>query len=473
MAKQVLMTYSVLDGVYQNPSLRYLRGLQDALSTTPNIGTIDDPRDTNVPLLSTDPDPKMFSFVGSDDGVRVLLSKVVTPVSGSAPFTTWTLLGASTSGTWTTLAKDIVLATPGLKNQAVATNSYGVAQVGDWLYIVDYDSQNIYTLGVNELNGLPDGTVHTLLRAPLDLGPGTTANLLATTMGQAIIALSDKSDEDNPVPYLFALYTESPTPYTVQNPGYLVRITVDAATGALTYDTQCTTGRNPQEIVPLTMGDGTVVITIPCVGGPQQAGGSNGQLSRIVTVLAFDSPWPATADTLVIGTSSTWDFFNIAAPNRADNSGIVYILTYDYNADYTTTDWALYSTTVSTLLGLPAGSTIAALGSSIDSDTAAPGYFWNILFENGDSAQNDRLWFFRGTPLLATPALDYAAPPQTGVTNRFFDFGDAANQIGGENVDWADLTIETVRQAAAGVSLKRSVQAQKAPAPKAEGEEEK
>jgi hypothetical protein len=471
MAKQVLMTYSVLDGDYQNPSMRYLRGLQDALSSVPNIGTIDDPRDTNVPLLSTDPDPKMFSFVGSDDGVRVLLSKVVTPVSGTAPFTTWTLLGASTSGTWTTLAKDIVLATPGLKNQAVATNSYGVAQIGRWLYIVDYDSQKIYTLGISELNGLADGTVHTLLRAPLDL----SANLPADAKGQAIIALTKPATTDPvapAVPYLFALYTNSADPLTTQEEGYLVRLTVDAATGALTYDTQCEVGKNPQEIVPLTGTDKTTYLTIPCVGGIQQAGGNNGTDSQIQKVSAFDELEP---ETLVIGTTgSTYDIFAIAGPSRAGDDGVVYILTYDYDANYAT-NWRLYQTTVSILLS-QASTPLNSLPinfTAIDSGSAAPGYFWNILYENGSADTKDRLWFFRGSALLATPALAYAPAPQTGVTNRFFDVGDAANQIGGENVDWVDLTIETVNQAAAGVSLKRSVQAQKAPAPKAEGEEEK
>jgi hypothetical protein len=456
---QLLVTYSVLNSVYKNGSLRFIRGVQDALSSTPTVGTIDNSRKTGVPLLSTDPDPKVFSFVGSDGGVRVLLSKVVSPVSGVAPFTTWTLLGASPAGSWATLAKDIVLATPGVKNQVVATNSYGVAQVGNWLYIVDYDSQRIYPLGIDELNGLLPGTFHTLTQAPLDL----SANLPADAKGQAIIALQNGGTN-----YLFALYINYSSSY-VHSAGALVRLTVNAD-GTLTYGAQAAMGLNPQEIVPLTLTNGTTYLVIPCVGGDQQAGSSNGILSKIVRVPAFGTFTPT--DLVTGDASGTYDLFNIAGPSRAGDGGVVYLLAHDYSAGYET-DWMLYKTTVSGLLTQTGGTLSDAEFDESDFGTDAPGYFWNILYENGDTAENDRLWFFEGSALLVTPALAYAPAPQTGVTNRYFPTGTADDQIGGENVDWADLTIETVRQAAAGVSLKRSVQAQKAPAPKAEGEEEK
>jgi hypothetical protein len=465
MSKQLLLSYSVLDGIYQNGSLRFVRGLQDASSETPAVGTIDNPRDALVPLKPTDPDPKMFSYSYKGE-VRMLLSKVVTPVSGSAPYTTWTLLGLPTPpyGPWATLAKDIVLRiTP---NVQAATNAYGVAHLGDWLYIIDYDSQKIYTLGANELNGMAEGTLYTPTQAPLDLGPGTEAGLLPTTKGQAIIALQDGKGNG----YLYALYTNPQDAYATQyNLGYLVRLTVDATTGTPSYDTQCQTGRNSQEIIPLSKTDGTVTLVIPSVGGSQQAGGSNGELSMIQSVDPFSDEFSPT--TLVMGADSgTYDIFAVAAPDRADDKGIVYILTYDYTADYSGTNWTLYSTTVANLLTLPTGSELPANFTVVETGAGAPGYFWNLFMETGDNATRDRLWFFRGSPLLATPALAYNTPTEPGNAYKYFAAGTDDGDIGGANVDWVDFTGDAARQAALGKSLKRSVRAVKPPAAAEESE---
>jgi hypothetical protein len=477
MAKQISLTYSVLDSGYQNASIQEVLSLLDASASPANVGTIDNPVETGFPLLTTDPDPKMFSYVYRGS-VHFLVSKVVTPVSGTAPYTTWSMASVSASGVWSVMAKDVVLRYPDKNGAPVATNSYGVAPAGDRLYIVDSDSQKIYTLGMNELNGLQD-TFHTLNTAPFDLGPGTDAGLDATAKGQAVIVLQDTLATPTKPTYLFALFTD----YTVdpvtekvtQTPGHLVRMTIDATTGALTYQAQCLTALNPQEIVPLTKSVGTVILAIPSVGGDQQAGGTNGTASMVQSVPAF-ATWPITAVTRVTGAESgTYDIFAIAAPDRAADGGIVYILTHDYTDEYAGTNWRLYSTTVDTLLNLPTGTTLATAGFAVpDSDTSAggsPGYFWNIFVETGATDDADRLWFFRGSPILATPAKAYAPPPQTGVTNRFFDAGTAVGQIGGQNVDWVDFTAETVRQAGLGKSLKHSVRAAQPPAAATAAEE--
>jgi hypothetical protein len=466
--KQVLLTYSVLDDSYSNGSIRYLRGLRDAAAWVPDVGTIDNPSDTGVALLPSDADPKLFSFVYKGEA-RMLLAKVKT-VPGSASSATWTLLAVPNPafGGWNSLARDITLQDG---KMPAATNPYGVAQVGNWLFIVDYDSQKIYILGVNELNGLADGSTYTLTQAPIDLGPGTTAGLSADAKGQAIIALSNGGND-----YLYALYTVSYDPSTVQDPGILVRLTVDRATGALTYDTQTTVGANPQEIVPVTPSGGGTQLLIPAIGGIQNAGATNGIDSNISAVPAF-SAWQKLAPVLVTGNAKpgatpAYDFHAIAAVLRPDDNGVIYMLTIDYAANWAGNDWAFYRTTVSNLLGLTGSPEIQNAGFTlVDSGNAPAGYFWSILFENGAVAANDRLWFFRGTPLLVTPALTYTAPPQAGAANAFYDFGENADQIGGQNVDWADLTIETLRQAAAGVSLKRSFRSV-IKAPKAAGEEE-
>jgi hypothetical protein len=476
--KQTLLTYSVLDDKYSNGSIRYLRGLRDAAAGVPNVGTIDNPSDTGLPLLPTDPDPKLFSFVYKGEA-RILLAKVVTPSSGTAPYTTWTLVAVPDPafGGWNTLARDIRLQYDGVD---VATNPYGVAQVGNWLYIVDEASQKICTLGVNELNGLENGNIHTLANAPFDLGgEDITVPLNTDYRGQAIIALSDGETD-----YVYAVFTYTNDPWIYQDPGALVRLTADRETGELSYGDQVTVGMNPQEIVPVTPSGGGTQLLIPAIGGIQNAGTTNGTKSVISVMPAFgawpaptpdDPPIPATAPDLVTGNANpgatpAYDFHSIAAAFRPDDNGTVYILTLDYAAGYNGNDWALYRTTVSHLLGLVATPPVDIANAGfklIDSGTAPAGYFWSILYENGEIAANDRLWFFRGTPLLVTPAKAYTAPPQTANANAFYDFGEAAGQIGGQSVDWADLTVETLRQAQAGVSLKHSfrsvIKAPKAP----------
>jgi hypothetical protein len=480
MYKLPLVTYSVLDDEYEYPSLNFLRGLQDALSTTPTVGTIDNPRDTLVRMLSSDTDPKIFSYVYHAE-VRMLLSKVVTPVSGTAPQTTWTLIGLPKPpyGAWGILAENIILQYP--NGTAVATNAYGVAQIGSLLYIIDYDTQMIYILDINELNGLASGSTYTLTKAPINLGSGTAANLDSTAKGQAIIALQDNSLTPlSTTPCLFALYTNSSAPATSQDPGFLVRLKANA-TGDLAFDIKCNVGANPQEIIPLTKSDGTVSLAIPAVGGIQQAGGTNEEASMIQTVDAFAASWTGDDEPVIRLTgdpegAATHDIFAIAAPDRADDKGIVYILTYDYTAGYTGTDWILYSITVAELLNLQDVTLTDALVhglTEVELGTDAPGYFWNILMETGVTADNDRLWFFRGTPLLVTPALAYNTPTQPGKAYNFYDIGTSEGDIGGADVDWADLTVEAARQAAQGKSLKHSVRANKPVTAVAEEGEEK
>ncbi|MDR2377117.1 MAG: hypothetical protein LBD96_11855, partial [Treponema sp.] len=85
--------------------------------------------------------------------------------------------------------------------------------------------------------------------------------------------------------------------------------------------------------------------------------------------------------------------------------------------------------------------------------------FWDILYENGTAAAADRLWF-RRDGILINDAQGYGKSPRSFATG--FELG----QIGGVNINAFDLVAETIRQAKAGVSLKRgfkSVKSQGAP----------
>jgi hypothetical protein len=265
----------------------------------------------------------------------------------------------------------------------------------------------------------------------------------------------------------------------------LARLTVSGV-GALTYDTKITVGPNPQEIVPVADSNDTYLL-VPAIGGMQNGGSSNGVKSIISCVPAYGD-WSTTAypngvaPVLLTGDASgAYDFKDVAASYRADNSGgVVYILTCINDTGFYSTSWKLYKTTVGVLIGLSNKTIAAAVQdgnlTEVDWATGSPGWFWELLYETGDDDTKDRLWFFRGSAILACPALAYPARP-VSVNNpangsyRYFNFGEKDGQIGGANIDWADLTIETVRQIEAGHSLKRGVRAS-VPAGAATGGEE-
>jgi hypothetical protein len=466
--KVLEVTYTSFDASYQNGSLRYIRGFQDANCAAPaTVGTLDDPRSAGFPMRPDVRDTKVFSFAYRGE-VRFLACKVFTTQVGSASQAgKWSLLMAPTPplGAWAVLAKDIQL-----KDKAgnlILANPFGLAQVGHTLYIAEYDNKKIWSLGVNELNGLGDGEEYALTEDPVDL----SANVKADAKGQAIIALTPASGSAS----LFVLFTVSRVNAT--NPadlehdsGILVRLNVDN-NGDYVFNAKVTVGLNPQELVPVAKTNGDSYLLIPAVGGMQNAGLSNGTESNITCVSSFGD-WEdyeeEVAPILLTGDEDgTYDFHDLGASYRADNNGVVYILTLIYAAGYAGTNWQLYRITVADLLGLNKQTIGEAITAGkltlIDWGEEDPGYFWQLLYETGSDVNNDRLYFFRGSALMVCPAKAYPAHPVTPVppdnSYRYFGIGERDGDIGGVNVDWADLSIETVSQIAAGHSLKRSVQA--------------
>jgi hypothetical protein len=414
-----------------------------------------------VPLKATEGDPKLFSYAYGQDPA-VLIAKVTTTL-GQSSSRKYTLAAPDAGGgkAWKVLARDVVLQSGGSN---VATNPYGIAQVGSKLYIIDYDSQKIYLLGVNELNGLPEGP-YTLASTPFDLGPGTTANLPANAKGQAIIALKNSAG----ISCLYALYIVY-TPATSSTPAVwgnsiLVKMKTDQY-GTLSYDTKTSLGLNAQEMIPVTDSTNRFRLVIPCLGGVQQAGTTNGTASMIQALDPFAVSHGVT--TLItgdlVGTTGYYDIKAVAASARSD--GWVYILTGTYDTAYNQ-NWTLYRTTANNLLSATnqtiSQSVSGSILTAVDSGTASPGYYWDIYYETGTAAAGDRLWFLKGSPIQINPAGDYSI-------KKFFDTGYGAGDIGGDNVDSAVLVAETMRQAALSVSLKRGLRG--APGP-VEKEEEK
>jgi hypothetical protein len=176
---------------------------------------------------------------------------------------------------------------------------------------------------------------------------------------------------------------------------------------------------------------------------------------------------------LLTGDSASYDIRVIGASAQANNNSLVFILTANFTSDWLGVNWKLYQTTVSKLLSAGGITLSAATGTILsvaDQGTTAftdysGVYFLDLLYENAVQANGkERLWFFRGSPLVVTVADAYGSPTQTGNAYNFYTVGSDSGQLGGKNVNSADLFAETLRQAAAGVSLKRGVRAMKAPA---------
>jgi hypothetical protein len=352
---------------------------------------------------------------------------------------------------------------------SVANNPHGLAQVGNFLYLVDYESRKIYILGADELNGLAAGTPHTLVKTPFDVG--AAARLPDDAKGQAIIALNDGTTT-----YLYALYIDNDSTGTVYGSSILVRLTVDTDStsstyGELTYLDQVDVGENAQEIIPVTETGGNITLLIPAIGGMQQAGATNLTDSDISAVAPFAATLSAsillTGDSAGLPPPQAYDLRAIAAPSRPDSNGSVYVLTGTYDADYNQ-DFRLYKSTVAQLLSASGTNLSAAVTrgilTEVDYAKGMIGYFWDILYENAAGPDGDRLWFLRGAPILVSRAAAY------GARSLYFGTGTADGQIGGQVINSADLTAETVAQAKAGVSLKRGL---RGTAPKIAEEEEK
>ena len=366
----------------------------------------------------------------------------------------------------------------------VLTNPYGVAQVGNALYLIDYDSTAIYTLGVNELNGLPPG------KHELDYTPYVpNVGLPALAKGQAIIALRDGDGN----PFLFALYTVADI--SVYPPWHyssvLVKITIDPVYGVLTTAEKLEgLGKNAQELIYIANFGGSPGLLVPCIGGAQRYDGyTNGTDSKLELVLPFVSPTnpgdpTMSTRTLLTGDAdpvpppdppplpTTWDIRAVAAAPDTTGGSPIFVLTATMDANEKWY-WRLYASTI-TLFSSLNGETLsqAVTAGKIWSSAGGseePGNYWDIYYENGTgpTSAGDRLWFLKGSPIVVGAASGFPLNPKT------FPVGYGAGDIGGINVNSATLVSETMKQAALGISLKRGLRGVAPVVPPEAAEEEK
>jgi hypothetical protein len=453
--KKLLMAYSVLNKFYYNGAVKQIRGR--FASDRGGVLDVENPDATYVPLEPKMQDPKLLPFAFSQDPV-ILVAKVTTETAGGPSTCLYDLYGPDAGGgkAWKRLAQDVTLVSSG---DPVLTNPYGVAQAEDLLCMVDFDSRSVYSLGVNELNGLSGD--HDLFFPPLDLSvapPNSTTPILPLgAKGQSIIALRGPDG----VKYVFAIfivYTGNTVPTMVWSPSILVRMKINDG-GTLQYVDHIELGINAQELIPVASDNNSITFFVTCYGGSQNLDGStNGNKSMLQKVVVNFTTSNMTATPILTGdtstSASTYDIRAFAA--RLDGNG-AYLLTGTLDGTPAENqNWTLYKTEVATLLGYSAAKALSAAELAgdivnVDFGQSDPGNYWDIFIETGLDVTGDRLWFLRGSTIEVTAAEDY------GDDKKTFEPGYGSGQLDGINVNSVAFTAETIRQASLGMSLKRGL----------------
>lgn len=483
MAK-VLLDYTILDNLYQNGKFRFFQG-DDGGPTD-----VQSPLDTKLTggIQPTDSDPVLSSYMGGSklDTPRALVCIVTTDFTTGKSTGKYSVCTPTTPGTpvsWVASGGPQGIELVDQDDNPVAGNPYGVAQVGGYLFIVEYDTATVYTINIAKFEAAT-GATYTVDGATdiSKLFPNPVAG--AVPHGAAIIALTSGSGS-TAVSYIYALYasaneTTPPKPVTY-NPSALVRLTVDPTTGALSGGTGVSVGLNATALVPAPGGTDGTTILVPALGGTQQSGATNGTASNLYRVPAFANFAKAsiafTGDTTTTVTAAgNYDIRGVAV----SDDGIVYLLTGTYDTNYNTY-WKLFQTTVANVLaanGVTISAAVAAnpaLLIQVDSGVATPGYYWEVLYENASPVANGRLWFVEGTPIRISQGSTYSkAVSFTAATL----YGDTT--VTDANINSADLIGEMIYQFKKGASIdtrlikgKRSQQVAKAIKAAAVEEEEK
>ena len=466
---ELLLSYIGMDMGYNRGKLMFVAGEEDA--AIGDVGTLESPA-LGATIASQEKDPVLFSYLytASNQGsLQQLVAKLEAPAGNPARFS---VLIPNVNGGWVTQTTDVTLVYP---DGTSVINPHGLAQDGNTLYLMDYETTKIAIVDAVLLQTAATGT-------PIKVQSFDVSERWKPSnagRGQAVIILEK---------FLYALFIDADAAATTFNPSMLFRLNL---TSPLTYDIQTPVGINAQSIIPVNDGNG-IQLLIPAIGGRQDYNGAtNGTNSDICYVPALGASWTDPAPAKVTGDTTatpllSYDIHAVAAAMRDEDSAL-FILTQIYTTTSGSTVspdgalWRIYRTTVDDFLNIKDGTTLSAAASGtyppltvVDEGSVAAGILagmlgygismWDMLYEQVPDNQDDeadRLWVAMGTPILITRAGDglYGDPgygsPTALFKNPYAEFG----YIGGYNVNMGafDLLVETLNQAKRGVSLKRTL----------------
>jgi hypothetical protein len=249
---KVLLSYTVLDASYENPSLKYIAGEEDATSTT--LGTVNDYSESGMLFRQSINDPVIFTYTYGDAPntvVRGLLANIESHYLQPSTCT-YSVLKTSADGAWQRGA-DITFTASMISNPIA--NPHGLAQVGKFIYLIDYETQFIYVVTVDQLE--TGGTISLDSPPPFNLGDAAGFDPINwgdadayAEKGQAVIALSNGNGN-----YLYALYIKNNNndPYPDYELSKLAKLYINPIDGSLSYDDEIVLdlSYNATEIVPV------------------------------------------------------------------------------------------------------------------------------------------------------------------------------------------------------------------------------
>jgi hypothetical protein len=382
---------------------------------------------------------------------NVSTSFATTPATSTGKYTVCTPTASGSTFAWAiTGPQDIQLVDGTTPANPVAGNPYGVAQIGNFLYIIEFDSAKIYTVNIANFEAATGATY------AVDAITDASSNFTITTdyyaHGASILALTNGEDT-----YLYCLFTLATADSSGYDNSVVVRYSVDSSTGALTYVDVTTVGKNATALVPAPGGSDGVSILVPAIGGEQNGGTTNGTDSNLSVITdVFGAPVATTAFTGDAAGSVTptgnYDIHSVAV---SEDGLYAYLLTITYSANYLT-NWRLFQTTVANILKPVTAETpqtlseAVAAGLLVDVDSTAnpddgdAGYYWDLQYENADTI--GRLWFVKGSPIRISMGNGYSV-------YKLIDAGSGGPLYSPEfNVNSADLIGEMIYQASQGVS---------------------
>ncbi|SDF31769.1 hypothetical protein [Sporomusa acidovorans] len=329
-------------------------------------------------------DPRVLAFMhGTNERAMIASYTYATPPSvGSATFGVY---APTTTGSW---GSPIATATTsGGTNNWGISNPWGLVSIDKYLYIQDYDSNNIAIVDM--------ASGYTLAGTISNVFTGYDSGKTPHGSGMDVYSFDDP-DTLTTVYVLAALYNQSDSSYTYGNSG-LVLIRVDGTT-ATTIGTIITLTKNATSVtVEADSASGNFYAYVTAMGGMQTAGG-NGSASTVQAVTlpntvsgGIYTPTLALLNTVTAMTSpSTFGDFNDI--EFWDSNA--YILGSNYDSSYSTYTYRLIRVAAASLRS---GSFSGSSNTGALTSTPA-GATWLL------APANDTLWLVDGNFVHNVPA---------------------------------------------------------------------
>jgi hypothetical protein len=447
----LLMAFSVLNNSYYNGQLMKIEGTQPG---TP--AQVNNPVDTGVSLdPNLDRDPLIYAYMdGSDPHVLVVNYRSAQSIGLYTvydPSNNWAAVG--------TAGKRLQY-----NGDDVAINPRGVARVGGFLFIIDYDTTNVYQVSIVDLKG------NAAIINPVAVLDLAAEGLPNAGLSHGVTLLGIGND-------LFGLYMAATNPWGT-NPNSadykassVVKMTYDPSLLELTYVNAVEVGKNAFDLVPYTKNSVTNLF-VPCIGTIQQYGYTNADWSRLDAVNIAGN---MSVKTLLTGDGTAPNWPNVANATYYDirdfavnEAGKAFLLLGTYS-QYYATYWKLFQADADILLALASPQTLSTFFTGVTpkdhntGNTGDNGYYWSTMFENAAQAADSRFWFIKGYASVSDTAIKITDQNYGSPKNILMSDLSGNPQVRLPNIDSASLIAEMTYQASKNVAKSFAMRGYQAP----------